>query len=223
MRQGTVGMRTRSKDYDANIQQVLERAAALFARDGFARTSVADIAKACGFSKSLIYHYFNSKEELLHGILAGHLQALLAMGEAALASEGTPEQRLRRFCQDTIAIYMADRDRNLVLIHDLNCLPDEARKEVMDLERRFAAIVATLLEEMNPAAARAGGRSKPYAMLLFGMLNWTYSWYRPGGSLKPAMLADMIADLFMNGFKRLPLAGSKSPASASAPAGRRVA
>lgn len=163
----------RSKDHDGNIQQVLERAATLFARDGFARTSVADIAKTCGFLKSLIYHYFKSKEELLHGILAGHLQALLTMGEAALASADTTEQRLRRFCQDTIAIYMADRDRNLVLIHDLNCLPDEARKEVRDLERRFAAIVAILLAAMNPAATRAGGRTKPYAMPLFGMLNWT--------------------------------------------------
>jgi AcrR family transcriptional regulator len=216
-------MRTRSKDYDANIQHVLDRAATLFARDGFARTSVADIAKACGFSKSLIYHYFKSKEELLHGILAGHLKALLAMAEAVQASGGTPEQRLRRFCQDTVAIYMADRDRNLVLIHEMNCLPDEALEEVLDLERRFAVIVATLLEELNPAATRAGARTKPYAMLLFGMLNWTYAWYRPGGSLKPAMLADMIADLFMGGFTQLPLATAKSPVSATAPAGRRIA
>jgi hypothetical protein len=42
---------------------------------------------------------------------------------------------------------------------------------------------------------------KPYALLLFGMMIWTFSWYRRSGPITPAELAQRIADLFVNGFK----------------------
>ena len=68
--------RPRADDYEAKRQLIRERAAELFADHGFARTSIADVARACQCTKSLIYHYFDSKQAILHDLLAAHMDGL---------------------------------------------------------------------------------------------------------------------------------------------------
>ena len=70
-------------------------------------------------------------------------------------------------------------------------------------EAPLTAYKETLLREINPkpmADARVG---KPYALLLFGMMIWTFSWYRRSGPIAPKELAARIADLYANGFRNL--------------------
>ena len=60
--------RTRAKDYDEKRAAILHAAARIFAEGGFDRTSMATLAAECGVSKALLYHYYASKEALLHDI-----------------------------------------------------------------------------------------------------------------------------------------------------------
>jgi len=53
---------------------LLEAAFALFAKNGYEKTSIAQIAKAAGVSKGLVYNYFSSKEELLNAIFLGMIE-----------------------------------------------------------------------------------------------------------------------------------------------------
>ena len=57
--------RTQAPDYEERRIAIIDKAAELFARRGFMGASVADLAAACQTSKSLIYHYFPSKEDIL--------------------------------------------------------------------------------------------------------------------------------------------------------------
>ena len=86
--------RPQSPDYDKRREAILAAAARLYARHGFDGASVADLAKACKSSKSLIYHYFPSKEDILGEVMTAHLDALVAAARDASRS-GTPEQKLR--------------------------------------------------------------------------------------------------------------------------------
>ena len=65
--------RRRATSYDSKLVHIRDTAAALFARDGFSRTSMAELASDCGVSKALLYHYFDSKEALLFDILRAYL------------------------------------------------------------------------------------------------------------------------------------------------------
>ena len=83
-----------SPDYDKRREAILAAAAQLYARKGFPGASVAALAKACRTSKSLIYHYFPSKDDILYAVMAEHLDALTEAAETACAS-GSADDRLR--------------------------------------------------------------------------------------------------------------------------------
>ena len=86
--------RPRSAGYDGKRQAILDRSAAVFAKHGYDRASMAQVAKACNVSKALLYHYYVNKAELLFDILQAHLQELL---DAVVAVNRAlpPRQRLR--------------------------------------------------------------------------------------------------------------------------------
>jgi AcrR family transcriptional regulator len=86
--------RPQSPDYDRRRAAILAAAARLYARRGFRGASIAELAKACKASKSLVYHYFSSKEDILLQVMASHLDALVAAA-AETTRSGTAEARLR--------------------------------------------------------------------------------------------------------------------------------
>ena len=68
--------RTQAADYEQRREAIVEKAAERFASQGFRGASVADLAEAVGASKSLIYHYYPSKEDILFEVMDSHLQEL---------------------------------------------------------------------------------------------------------------------------------------------------
>ena len=76
--------RTQAADYDAKREAITEAAAKLFAEKGFAGASVSDLADRCAVSKSLIYHYYASKEAILFDVMNEHIDDLLGDLEQAL-------------------------------------------------------------------------------------------------------------------------------------------
>ena len=77
--------RTQAADYDERKLAIVEQAAALFAMHGFNGASVADIAERGKISKSLIYHYYESKEDILYDVMISHVRALETAAADALA------------------------------------------------------------------------------------------------------------------------------------------
>ena len=84
--------RPQSPDYDKRREAILAAAAQLYARKGFPGASVAELAKACNTSKSLIYHYFPSKDDILYAVMAEHLDALTDAAEEACATGGAEDR-----------------------------------------------------------------------------------------------------------------------------------
>jgi len=187
--------RPQSPDYDKRRDAILAAAAQLYARRGFQGVSVADLAKACGTSKSLIYHYFPSKDDILYAAMAAHLDALVAAAEEATRSGGAAA-RLRALTHAFMRLYVGAEDSHKVLLNELDNLPPERRAEVVAKQRRIIGAVEALVREIRPDA---GGLTLPLTMLFFGMINWTHTWFRTGGALDADRLADMAVDLMLNG------------------------
>ncbi len=186
--------RPQSPDYDKRRETILEAAAHLYARRGFQGASVADLAKAAGTSKSLIYHYFPSKDDILHETMAAHLDALVDAAEVATRS-GSAEEKLRALTHAFMRLYVGAEDSHKVLLNELDNLPATRRAEVVAKQRQIIATVEALVRELRGTEADA----LPIAMLFFGMINWTHTWFRPGGALTADMLADMAVAMALNG------------------------
>jgi len=187
--------RPQSPDYDKRRDAIVRAAARLYARRGFQGASVADLAKACKTSKSLIYHYFPSKEDILYEVMASHLDALVAAAVAATRSGGA-EERLRALTLAFMRLYVGAQDRHKVLLNELDNLPPARRAEVIAKQRRIIAAVEELIQALRP---ESGPLALPLTMLFFGMINWTHTWFRAEGRVSAETLADLAVDVMLEG------------------------
>jgi AcrR family transcriptional regulator len=194
--------RGRHAGYDDQREMILERAAALFARGGYPGTSMNQVADACGLSKATLYHYFRDKYELLVNIAEGHVTRLRAIVDEALAEESTPDGRMRALVRRLVEEYANAQNEHRVLTEDVKFLQPEDRERVLGMEREvvaaFAQVVAALRPDLKDAAM-----SKPLTMLLFGMVNWMFTWMKPQGALAYDDMAPVVADLFLGGLEKV--------------------
>jgi AcrR family transcriptional regulator len=192
--------RTQAPDFEQRRERIVAEAAELFARDGFRGSSINDLAGACGVSKSLLYHYFPSKEDILYAVMAGHLDQLIEDAAAAVATEAEAEARLRRLLHDFMAHYVGASSRQKVLLNELGNLPPDRRRSVVAKQRNLIETVQGLLSEIHPALRGQGRRARVATMLLFGMINWTLTWFDPDGALSPGEVTEMVLDRILAPF-----------------------
>jgi len=142
------------------------------------------------------------------------LAALVAEEEASPHSD---EERLRRFIYRIVEEYAGAQDAHRVLTDDVRFLEEEDRERVLDKEREVVAGFARAVSALRPGAP-SDDLAKPLTMLLFGMINWMFTWMKPGGQLDHASIAPVVADLFLGGIgavKAPPAHAKKKPKPAA--------
>ena len=197
--------RARAEDYEDKRQLILVKAAEHIAGKGFELTTMLEVARACGASKSHLYHYFPSKEDLLHAIVREHITVQVRQLHSIARGTQDAPQRLALFIDCFVQGAARSRNEHLILMNDLKFLPPVQREEIRRLEIEMTEMLEGLLCEVNPDLMAQQRARKPYSLLLFGMMIWTFSWYRRSGDIKPRELARRISDLFIHGFKGVPL------------------
>lgn len=209
--------RRRALDYDDKRKAILDRSAELFAGHGYDGASIAMIAEACGVSKALLYHYYGDKAELLFDVIRTHLEELILVVEEVAAAPADAEARLTALSSALLDAYRDADAEHQVQINNLRLLPEARQDELRALERRLVAVFADAVAAAVPRLADTPALVKPVTMSLFGMLNWSYLWFRDGGALTRADYARLVTRLVVDGGAALP-ATLGAPA---APAGRR--
>jgi TetR/AcrR family transcriptional regulator len=190
--------RGRSRGYELQRETILARAAELFARRGYTATSMNEVAEACGVTKPSLYHYVRDKHQLLAEIAEAHIARLLALVEEVDAAQLAPGPRLRRLIDAFLAAYSGSQAEHRVLTEDVRFLDATERAQVLAAQRRVVAAFGEAISAVRPTLAR-DELEKPLAMLLFGMINWMFTWLRPDGSLTHEDMAPLVADLFFGG------------------------
>ncbi|MEI8143953.1 MAG: TetR/AcrR family transcriptional regulator [Alphaproteobacteria bacterium] len=194
--------RPRAADYDEKRALILRACADLFARQGYERTSISDIAKACHVSKALIYHYYTSKEQLLVDIIGTHLSYLIDMVERALDGASPGEPQLRAIVGALLEAYRDASALHKIQLNELSRLPAPSQVELKAQERQLVALFADVLATCVPPLA-GSDRLKPVTMSLFGMLNWHYMWFRPDGRLTRESYADLATTIILTGAREI--------------------
>ncbi|MGD9979111.1 MAG: TetR/AcrR family transcriptional regulator [Hyphomonadaceae bacterium] len=194
--------RTQAANYDERKEAIVDAAAALFAARGFNGASVADIAERCKTSKSLIYHYYESKEDILYDVMISHVRALEEAAADATAGAAPPDRKLRDLTQLFMALYVGAADRHKVLLNDLEELPKLRRAEIVAVQRGLIEKVQSLLSELEPSLKSTPGAGFAAAMLFFGAINWTHTWFNPDGAVSAEALANMAVNLALGGIRQ---------------------
>ena len=196
-----------AKDHREKRSAILKQAAVYFADHGYDRASVNGVASACGISKSLIYHYYDSKEQLLFDILHSHLTALYE-GLIALQPAADPEVQLRQLVRKLLQMYRGADAEHRLQLQSTTALPNAQRHILADIQRSIVnefsqAICAAAPEYLG----QASDHLRPLTMSLFGMVNWFYLWNQPGRGMSRESYADLATEILLGGLTRLQTQG----------------
>jgi AcrR family transcriptional regulator len=205
--------RTRAATYDDQQALILARAAELFARRGYSAATMNDVAAACAVSKATLYHYVRDKPALLARIALAHVERLETVVAEVRARRLVPEAELRALIEAFMAVYAGAQHEHRVLTEDVKFLEAAERERVLGIERRvvdaFADTVAAVRPALKPAELH-----KPLTMLLFGMINWMFTWLKPAEDaqkLTHEQMAPMVAELFFGGLGAVSLPATPAP------------
>lgn len=187
--------RTQAADYDEKRESITAHAAELFALKGFGGASISDLAERCSVSKALIYHYYDSKEAILFDVMNSHIDDLLAVLDLPGDKARSPQDEFRLLTRELLRRYVGAASHQKVLLYELGSLPPEARKDIVQKQRKIIARIEDLYSLIKPALRRKRGLLRAKVMLYFGMLNWTHTWFKTGGEISRDDLADIASDM----------------------------
>jgi AcrR family transcriptional regulator len=147
-----------------------------------------------------MYYYVRGKEELLFRIQERCFTRVLAGAERALAGLGDadPLDRLQGFIRHHVTFFAANLAEMKVLSHEASSLTGERQRKVNAIKRRYVDLLEGLLKDVAPDEPAVDRSAAAY--VLFGMMNWIYTWYDPAGEIDPERLAGLIARIFSGGF-----------------------
>lgn len=183
---------------DLRRVEIVRASALLFEQHGFHNVSVGDIADAVGLSKPALYHYVESKAEILYWIHDDLMAPLLDRMQRNLEERIDPRSGLRQVVVDTIG-FMETRPGYLrVYFENQRELPVSFRAEATAGRRRFEEMVIELIARGMDDGLLRQGSPRIVARAFFGITNWTYQWFRPGHADADEVAAELF-DTFLHG------------------------
>jgi AcrR family transcriptional regulator len=205
--------RPQSADHQLKRDEILDAAAQCFAQMSYSATSMATVAAKVGASKARIYHYYDSKEALLFDLLDRYTLRLLAViGETEahaqrkkLDDRAALHELVRNFLQE----YESSATRHAALLNDtkfLSDVPDAAlgmsqRELVLQRQRDIVSAFTRFLRRAYPLRLTDANQTA-LTMMLFGMINWTFTWLRPDGPIRYSEFAAQVIATLEHGFNK---------------------
>jgi len=204
--------RGRAANFAVQRQTILHRAAELFASRGYSGTSMHEIAAALGISKALLYHYYSDKYQLLREIAEDHIDRLCTV------VAGTDD--LETLIRAVVIEYAEARFHHQVLVQDIKYLNEDDRRRILDKENQVVDAFVRALASAEPTLT-VDALAKPLTMLLFGMINWLFTWFRAEGRLSYADIAELVTRFVHGGVREVAL-GSRPESIAVQRRGKRA-
>jgi AcrR family transcriptional regulator len=176
---------------------LMRSAIRLFRERGFHATSMQDLAEALGMNRGSLYHYIDSKDDLLWSIVSGALGHLDDRVRPILESHATGRDRLRQGIAAHLEFAAEHADELSLVQIELRSLSPERRRAIIERRDAYERLWRAAIE-----AALAEGSIRPTNVRLTGIAilsacNWFTQWYRPGGEMTLDEIAAQFADLFL--------------------------
>lgn len=177
---------------DSRLPQMLDAAARLFRARGFEGTSVRDIARAVGMLPGSLYCHFAAKEDLLAAVYVKGVEQISAAVRAAIERRIDPWDRLEAACVAHLEAILHDDDYAQVVVRVRPADAPAANRRLIKLRDEYESLLAALIKDL-PLPRRADRRA--LRLMLLGALNWSQTWYRPGGGHTPRTIARQFVTL----------------------------
>jgi AcrR family transcriptional regulator len=179
--------------------EVIAKAAELFDTRGFHNTSMEDIADGVGLRKPTLYHYFKSKDEILHRIHDEFIDMLIQRQEQRMAQGMHTKILLLEAMGDVLELMQTHRGHVRVFFESHRELPPAEHDEIAAKRRHYENLIRQVFDR---GVQEGLFRELPTGLVtkaMFGMCNWAYQWYRDDGSMRPRDIAYLYWDILLTG------------------------
>lgn len=182
-------------------EEILASAAKLFAESGYRAVTIDDIAANLGYTKSVVYYYFKSKNEILWQIFSRMYESYFRAIEAIRSENLPPDQALAKMIRQHALEVMENRDWTAIYFREESELDAQQKRQIGRMKREYDAMFEAvfvsgvslkLFRKMPPHIAISG---------LLGMCNWLFVWYNEKGALTAEEIADHYSTLLANGYR----------------------
>lgn len=184
-------------------KQILDAAAKVLARRGYAGTMLSEVAEAAGTQPGSLYYHFESREELIEEVLHEGVSLSFARARAvvdALPADSSALQRLEAALRAHLKFQLVESDYAHAVVRSIGQYPEDMWKRVNEKFRAYGKFFDGLI-----AAAMKNGQLDPEVdrsalrMLIIGAANWTPEWYRPDAASTVEEISDLLVRLLLRG------------------------
>ena len=181
-------------------EDVVRAASRLFAEKGYHGTSMRDLGKELGLLGSSLYSHVSGKQDLLVEIVERGATLFQGSADRALAAEGTPADRLAAFIDGHLDVIVGNLDEARTFLNEARALEAPYRSRVIAARDRYEAALRDLLAAgFDDGTFRSDLDPRIAGIFILSLLNAVDRWYRAGGDLDRAGLADAIGAFVANG------------------------
>ncbi len=180
--------------------RILNAAAALFWRKGYAASSTRELATVLGMEKASLYYHFRQKEDLLYAICVTTLEHGIRTVTKAVSNAPSPDAKIRELIRAHLSAILHEPDRYATTLTEMRSLSTRRRKHVLELRDTYESLIRSILRD-----GQIGGIIRPdipakyLALSLLDLLNYSMFWFRQGRSLSPERLAELFTTIFLDG------------------------
>lgn len=180
-------------------EQIKDTVARLFAEKGYHGTSMRDVGNEIGMSKSSMYNYFKSKEDILFHLMNDAMDEALETLQAICRADHSPDEKLNAVLDFYARYYAGDQDRLTLLVNELPSLSDDHQKIVKKKDRDYVKLIRSILDELTEAGRMKSIHPTVATFAFFGMVHYTIKWYDKSGTVSPEELAGLFVEIFTKG------------------------
>lgn len=186
-----------------DLESLLAVAVQVFNERGFDGTSMEDLSKRLGISKSAIYHHVESKEVLLELALQRAHDGLFAVAQQVWALDAPAVERLERLVYGSVVVLVKQLPYVTLLlrVHGNTDVERRALDRRRELDRRVAKLVD---EAISDGDIRSDIDAGVAARMLFGLVNSLIEWYRPRRGDDGSAIADAVSRVAFQGLRTQP-------------------
>ncbi len=184
---------------DNTKEMLLSKAIDLFYKKGYAGASVREIVKSVKVSNSILYHYFKDKNELLYVIIERIGRELIESLRSIQNTYSDPVEALSRMIITQVSIVKEKKKEVKIFLEEQYQLNEIYKKRILKQHKEIYSIYKRQLELLEKEGRLRDVNKAVANFAIHAMMNWSYRWYKEGGSLSIEDVANAITDIFFYG------------------------
>jgi TetR/AcrR family transcriptional regulator, cholesterol catabolism regulator len=180
--------------------EILQCFTEMVAERGYDEVSIRDVAEALGISKGTVLHHFGSKEALLEQVHNEYMRRRLAEATEFLAEYEDPVDQLQLFVYQLMLSQQDDRAATVTFSREIvRSAEEEVMAAVRAMRDQYSALVIDVIRRGVQSDAFKQVDPQLTALQVFGMCNWSWTWFAPTGRWPASKIADEFCHTLIGG------------------------